>query len=334
MPKYMKYTIAMIFCFAMMAIAVYAFDGTRNASSAQVWRQDMYVSNTLSERQQGLDIQGEIPELLESFGPAYARINTEIIAAKNSLIDGTRRIRARSINFEYEVFYTNEVVSLVIIATTRAVTDRTTVTSVNFNPRTGALLTLTQAMGMDITPLAEGIIADMIRRNPARYYAAFTAPPTGQAFYLTDRYLVLLFDEFQLSSVPDSTRMIQFVRDNITTFTIARSDYRISQDRYEIKMMPLRAILEYMGYECDDIEWNPVGKEAVIMRCGQATITLRAGENNFQVNGVMQRSLEAAPEISSSGNMYVPISFFNQIMGLTAYSIDDEGNITFMTYIR
>jgi len=32
--------------------------------------------------------------------------------------------------------------------------------------------------------------------------------------------------------------------------------------------------------------------------------------------------------------MYVPISFFNQIMGLTAYNIDEDGNITFMTYTR
>jgi len=333
MPKYVKYIIAMLFSFAVMAIAVYAFDGARTTSSVQVWRQDMYISHTLNERQQGLDIHGEIPELLETFGPAYATINEEIQIAKNSLIEGTRRVRARSINFEFETFYTNDVVSLVMIATTRAVTDRTTVTSVNFNPRTGVILTLTEAMGMDITPLAEGIIADMIRQNPARYYAAFTAPPTGQAFYMTDDLLVLLFDEFQLSSAPDSTRLIQLVRENITVFSIDRNDYRISQDRYEIKMMPLRQILTSMGFADEDLIWNPTGKEARIVRSGSPTVTLRAGENNFQVNGVMQRSLEAAPELSNR-SLYVPISFFDQILGLTAYSIDEQGNITFMTYIR
>jgi len=333
MSKYARYAIAMVFCFAIMAIAVHAFDGARATSTA--WQHDMFISYTLSGRQQGLDIQGEIPELLESFGPAYSLINDEIIAAKNSLIEGTRRVRARSINFTYEVFYANDVVSLVIMATTRAVTDRTSVTSVNFNPRTGALVTLTEAMGMDITPLAEDIIAEMIRRDPATYYAAFTAPPTGQAFYIDDRFLVLLFDEFQLSSAPDSTRMIQLERANIRRFTIDRSEYRISQDRYEIKMMPLRQILTQMGYVYRDIVWNPNGeyREVILMRNGSAAITLRIGENNFQINGVMQRSLEAAPELIN-GSTYVPISFFNQIMGLTAYSIDDYGNITFMTYIR
>ena len=333
MPKYIRYTIAVFFCFAFMAMAAYALDGSRPGSAAvQAWLPDMYTSYILSERQQGLEIQGEIPRLLEGFGPAYYHINNEIISAKNNLIDGTRRVRARSINFTYEVFNTKDVVSVVIMATTRAVTDRTSVASVNFDPRTGSIVTLSGAIGMDITPIAEGIISEMIRRNPATYYAAFTAPPTGQAFYLTEKHLVLLFDEFQLSSAPDSTRMIQLERSNIKTFTINYNEYRISQDRYEIKMMPLRRILENMGYTDDNIQWNAPYNEAVIIRNGSPAITLRAGENNFQINGVMQRSLEAAPEIRRS-NMYVPISFFNQIMGLTAYSIDEQGNITFMTYI-
>jgi len=334
MSKFAKYAIAMLFCFMIMVIAVHAFDEDRSSSSVPAWRQDMYIAHHLNERQQGLDITGEIPELLEDFGPMYAMLNSEIISAKNSLIEGTRRIRARSIDFEYEIFYTNEVVSLVIIATTRAVTGRTSVTSVNFDPRTGELVTLIDAVGMDITPLAEGKIADMIRQNPATYYAAFTAPPTGQAFYLTNHSLVLLFDEFQLSSAPDSTRLIELVLENIKVFTVSHYNYRISQDRYEIKMMPLRQILENMGYCGDeDIYWNCSDEKAIIMRNGNAVITLTAGENNFQINGVMQRSLEAAPELKN-GRMYVPISFFDQILGLTAYNIDEQGNITFMTYVR
>ena len=334
MPKYVRYAIAAVFCFAVMAMAAYAFDGNgRPTATVQAWRSDMYASYTLSERQQGLEIQGEIPEVLESFGPAYAYLNSEIVNVKSDLIDGTRRVRARSINFTYEVHYADNVVSLVIMATTRAVTDRISVASVNFDPRTGTLLNLTAAMGMDITPLAEGIIAEMIRRNPETYYAAFNAPPTGQAFYMTNSHLVLLFNEFQLSSAPDSTREIRFVRNNIRTFTIGRNDYRISPDRYEIKMMPLRQILENMGYSDDNIRWHPSDNEAVIIRNDSPFITLRPGENNFEVNGVLQRSLEAAPELRR-GNMYVPISFFNQIMGLTAYNIDEDGNITFMTYTR
>jgi len=332
MPRLVKYTVTAVVCFLVMVIAVYAFEEARVMPPVPAWQQDMYVALALNDRQQGLDIKGEIPVLQEDFGPAYAYINDEIIAAKNSLVESTRRIRARSITFEYEIFYTADVVSIVIMADTRAVTNRTSVTSVNFNPQTGELLSLTDAMGMDITPIAEGKIADMIRRDPATYYAAFTASPTGQAFYLTHEYLVLLFAAFQLSSAPDSARLITIVLEKIKVFTVYYEDYRISQDRYEIKMMPLRQILTSMGYQYEDIVWNPSCMEAIIMRDGHAMITLTAGENNFQINGVMQRSLEAAPELKNH-TMYVPISFFDQIMGLTAYNVDDYGNITFMAYV-
>ena len=332
MPKFMRYVCMTLFCFAVMAIAVHAFDGARTSSVA-VWRQDMHETEILERRDQGLDVRGQQPVLLECFGPAYSCINDEIEDAVNSLIEGTRRIRARSITFDYEIFYTNDVVSIVIFATTRAVTDRTSVASVNFNPHTGALVTLVEAMGMDITPLAEGIIADMIRSDPATYYVAFSAPPTGQAFYLTNDVLVLLFDEFQLSSAPSSTRAITLRLTNIKSFSIAYHDYRISQDRYEIKMMPLRQILTGMGYSDNDFIWNPDGKEATILRNGRPMVTLVAEENNFLLNGVLQRSLETAP-VLDSGTMFVPVSFFDQILGLTAYNIDEQGNIMFMTYLR
>ena len=332
MPKFMRYACMLLFCVIAMALAVHAFDGAR-PSSVAVWRQDMHDSVDLDEREQGLDIRGQRPVLLECFGSAYSRINDEIEAERESLIDGARRIRARSITFDYEIFHTNDVVSIVIFATTRAVTDRTSVASVNFNPRTGALVTLTEAMGMDITPLAEGKIADMIRSDPATYYVAFSAPPTGQAFYLTNEELVLLFDEFQLSSAPNSTRTITLRLRNIRSFSIAHHEYRISQDRYEIKMMPLRQILTGMGYNNNDFIWNPEEREATILRNGRPMVTLVAGENNFLLNGVLQRSLEAAPELSN-GTMYVPVSFFDQILGLTAYNIDEQGNIMFMTYLR
>jgi len=316
-----------------MAIAVYAFDGIRVMPEAiPVWRQDMYETELLNVRQQGMDIRGQVPKLLDCFGPAYLQLNDEISLAVDELIEGARRIRARSITFDFEIYNTDEVVSIVIFATTRAVTDRTTVTSVNFNPHTGTLVTLIEAMGRDITPLVEGKIADMIRQDPATYYAAFTAPPTGQAFYLTQHSLMLLFDEFQLSSVPGATSSIELMLDNIKTFTISYYDYHINQDRYGIKMMPLRQILVGLGYsDNEDIIWYD--NKAVVLRDGRTVITLRAGENNFQLNGILQRSLEVAP-VLKNGLMYVPISFFDQILGLTAYDIDELGNITFMTYLR
>jgi len=327
MPKIARYALAMIFCFTVLIVAVYAFDG--RVASAPLWQDDMYRVEILNRRQQGLDIRGEVPLILEEFGDAYLTLNNEIDRAVDTLIEGTRRIRARSVVFDFQIYNTSEVVSIVITATARAVTDRTTVQSVNFNPRNGDLLTLAQAFSRDITPLAEGKIAEMIRQDPATYYAAHTAPPTGQAFYLTPNYLVLLFDEFQLSSVPGATSEIRFELINIETFSLMASDYHISSDRYAIKMIPLRQVLEGLGY---NVVWSSTEQEVTVSLNGKIIITLRPGENNYQVNGVMQRSLEVAPE-NIGGHVFVPISFFDQILGLTAYNIDAAGTITFITYL-
>ena len=329
MPKIARYACTLLFCFVALFVAVHAFDGARSAT-VSVWRQDMHTSEYLNERQQGLDIRGQKPVILETFGSAYNELNDQIEDAISNLIDGARRIRARSITFDYEIFTTNEIISIVISATSRAVTDRTSVLSVNFNPRTGAPMTLAQAMERDITPLAESKISEMIRQDPTTYYAAFNAPPTGQAFYLTETTLVLLFDEFQLSSVPGATTQIEFVRDNIMVFTISPNDYFISEDRYAVKMMPLRAILTNVGFET---EWRNATKTIDIYLHGQVIMTLHPGVNNYQLNGVMQRSLEAAPVVINGGTAYVPISFFDQILGIIIYNIDAQGNITFMTYM-
>jgi len=317
----------MIFCLTVLVVAVYAFESRSMAAPA--WSCEMYETEVLNTRQQGLDIRGEVPVILEDFGTAYEDLNQEIESAVDTLIEGARRIRARSITFDYEIESTNAVVSIVISATARAVTDRTFVLSVNSNPRTGALVTLAQAKpGLDIASLAEGRIAELLRQDPATYYAAFNAPPTGQAFYLTDTTLVLLFDEFQLSSVPGGTSRIEFVRSNIRTSRITRSDYHISTDRYAIKMIPVR-IVEDLGYVA---VWDSVERVVTISLNGQVIIVLHPGDNNYQRNGVLQRSLEMAP-ILKNNSMYVPISFFDQILSLTSFRVDAQGNINFITYL-
>jgi len=327
----------MIFCFTLLAVAVYAFEGRGMVSATPIWQDDMYSVLVLNSRQQGLDIRGQVPEILENFGPAYDNLNMEIENAVEALVEGTRRIRARSVTFDYEIYYANNVVSIIISATAQAVTSRTSVMSVNFNPRTGALVTLPQAVGqamgrtsgLDITPLAEGKIAEMIRLDPATYYAAFNATPTGQGFYLTSTSLHLLFDEFQLSSVPGATTQIVFDIANIRVFTLSSSSYRISPDRYEVKMMPVRTTLEGLGYT---VVWNGATREATISYEERVIIVLQAGVNNYQLNGVLQRTLEAPPTMFN-GHMYVPLSFFDQVLNLTSFTVDAQGTIRFVSYL-
>ena len=327
MRKYIKQLTILVVCIFAVAIAVYA----RDDRVVNNWRSYMYTSEELVLRSQGLEIRGTKPVITADYAH-YTRVNDAIEVALEGLLDTSRRMRARSVVVSYEVYSTHGLVSIVISANSRAVTDRVSVTSVNFNPATGAFVTLTGAIGRDITPLIRGIISDMIRRDPATYYAAFNAPPAGQAFYLTATCVVILFDEFQLSSTPGATTQIQMTRANIRYFTISPNEYHLGTGRYSVKMMPLRTILEGLGYSEDDFAWCGTTLTATIFRNGRSIVSLSVGVNNYHRIGVMQRSLETAP-VQINSSVYVPITFFDQILSLTSYSIDAMGNITFITYL-
>ena len=301
-----------------------------------VWNQEMILERRFETRVEGLGIRGSLPEIAGSYPPSQV-LNELISEIERSLISNARRLRARDIAFSYTVRPMGELVSIIIYADVESAINRAFVQSVNFNHRTGRVMSLNDAMGMDIRPLLDRILTDMIRRNPERYYAALRGPMVPQAFYKNAANLVLLFDEFQLSSFAGGISRIELRRDRIRTFPIAphlyRTDLSSGDNVYNVKMMPLRLILGELGYDPPRMIFEPV-QVIQVFRNGQLRVEMWLGENNYQVHGVgaQMRSLEAAPQLEN-GVVYVPITFFDQILSMTTYSIDALGNVTFIAYI-
>ena len=294
------------------------------------WRSNGMISErTLTRRLEGMDIREPIPVVNPAFGPASEIINFHIEEAVASLISEARRVRARAITFRYEIHATNELVSIVIYATVSSVISRTFVRSVNFSPFDGNLLTMNDAMGIDVASLTERILVELIRSDPGHYYAALSAPLTNQAFFLTDNELVLLFDEFRLSTREEGVHVISLIRNYIRTATITRGEYQFSPDGYNLKMIPVRNILEEFGFFVD---WDPWIGVVRVWRGPELIIELQPDYNNYMLHGMQQRSLEAAP-LNEGGIVFVPITFFDQVWPLTIYVIGIDGSITFLTYM-
>jgi hypothetical protein len=103
-------------------------------------------------------------------------------------------------------------------------------------------------------------------------------------------------------------------------------------------MIPLYEVLVFqLGY---DIFWEDCefGKRIFVYRNGFELIELRIDDNEYIIHGIQRRSLEAAPqificEITGEERTYVPITFFDQILPLTTYTISRNGRITFLNYI-
>lgn len=269
-------------------------------------------------------------------GQTHTMVDERINGVVSEMINEARRVRARSITFHYEVYQTDTVVSVVIHATVSSVISRTLVRSVNFD-FWGNILTVNEAMGLDAISLAERILSDKIRRDPARYYAALSASLHNQAFFITHQGLVLVFDEFQLSTTRSGIETISLLYDNIREAVVNSDQHHRSQDGYNLLMIPLRFVLEdQLRYRVDYFQEyhgpEEDGMRVDVWRNNHLVIFMRPGINEYHVMGMMQRSLEAAPEIIN-GSVYVPITFFDQILPLTTYSIDSFGTITFLSYV-
>ncbi|MCL2604195.1 MAG: copper amine oxidase N-terminal domain-containing protein [Defluviitaleaceae bacterium] len=305
-----------------------------------VWRDEMIADRTPTRRVNHITLKGVFPDIQPSFGEAYDKINEQISLAATDLIDGALRIRARTITFSYDVhaavYNDIEVVSVVMYAGIAAVTTREAVRSINFNAATGEPLTFACVMGSDFAPLPMRILSEWTRENPERFYSARTAPLS--AFYITDTLLVFLFDEALITTEVGEAGRLEMKLENIIRLTpISPDQYRILENIYYLKMVPIRPIMEQLGY---NIVWEGRNARAMIWwdansrDSGSLMMEINMGVNRYGWRGIPARTLEAPPMMDiANGRIFIPITFFDLIMPRTTYYVDEDGYIRFLAYM-
>jgi len=300
----------------------------------KIERELWFATRELPARQEGLDIIGVIPILLPAFGEAYLYVNERVDGVVATLVGDARRMRARSISFSHEWHETRDVVSIVIYASITSLINRTLVRSINFCAHTGYELAMADVTASGMIPLASSILTDRMRRQPEQFYAAQAVNLQNQAFFITNHGLTILFDEFQLSAMVHGYVALELANDNIRMATISMENtYTPTDNNYSLIMVPLRAVSEQLGFE---VGWNDEYERAELWRKAEdgdlLLVTWMSPGINLYHTSDSQRSLEAAPYLASHNVIYVPITFFEQLLTLSVYSIDQYGNITFLVY--
>lgn len=280
----------------------------------------------IDRREEGLELEGRIPYLTQSAGPIHARINSLIDRTVAAKISDAREIRSRSLTFNYEAYFSTPYMSIILKSTAATASSKTEVVSINFNVNTGTLITAEDAVGPHVVQLADRLLLEMIRRDPERYNSGFSGMRTDQAFSLTDREITFWFNEFQLAPGFEGIIPLSLRLDDIKVITLEPHEYHI-REGFNLKMVPVRIVGD-LGY---DYFWHPDTRSVSVYHNGEFVIEVTDGINNFVRESRFTRSLEAAPEFVY-GTTYVPISFFDQILSLVAFSIDDMDNITFASY--
>jgi len=296
-----------------------------------LWQKHMISERVLTRRQQGLDLRGNIPVIESTFGFSSNYINeaieNEIVTPLISQAIG----RARAVTFRHDHYFSDDILSVVVYADIASAIPQTLVRSINFNVRTLQFVDLDDALGLDLTALATRRLTEIVRSDPANFN-----PNTNLeniSFYLTDTQLVLLFNGFEFALRDGNVHNIIFERENLKSYTFVSDTVGpLVPPSYNLMSMPLRHIVESIGYE---MVWLPTFQRVEIFRNGILIIELQANDNNYVLTGIMQVSLESAPSVSPiTGMVFVPITFFDQVLPLTVYSIESNGKITFLSYIN
>jgi len=292
-----------------------------------------YATTRLSRREEGLEIRGEFPVVQHSDNLSTV-LNRQINETINQKVAAAKESRARRIDFDW-ISYSSEGINSILIRTTITTTvSRAEVNSFNYTLNGSRLVGVNDILGTNGLQIASKVISQRIRSEPERFYANFPGLRDSDAFYVSGNEIFFLFDAFQIA--PGSEGIVDFSlrMNNIRHSRPIRrnSDYWIDNTNYSLKMVSLRAVSDELGYT---IAWDPASR-AVTVRRGDVTVSLRNGQNIYTISRPgapnQTRSLEAAPRIRN-GVTYVPISFFDQILDLVAYSVGSNGDIIFTTYL-
>ena len=292
-----------------------------------VWSEVMLGYERIDTREEGLEMEGRIPVLTTYAGSLQPRINIEIERLIANKVSDARAIRSRTLAFDYNDYFSEPYMSIILKSTTTSGSSKTEVVSINFNTSTGELLNAADVVGSHVVQLADRLLVEMIRRNPERYNPGFTGMRPNQAFSITANEITFWFDEFQLAPGYEGVVSLSLRLTDIKEITLPWDQIHI-RENFNLKMIPL-GIVEDLGYI---LNWDCETRSARIYHDNELVIKLNPEINNYERAQRFIRSLEAPPEIRNGYYLYVPISFFDQILSLVAYSIEDQEHITFVSY--
>jgi hypothetical protein len=247
----------------------------------------------------------------------------------------------------FEFIYTEDkksgVSSLLVYTTTTTAVVKEEVNSFNFKASDGKWVSINDILG---TPngiaLANKVISSRIKNEPERYHPVFSGLKSDTAFRLHEGVLTVLFNAYELAPGSEGIVSFDLIVDNVVWIKLTQEEYRIKEQSYNLRMIPLRKVCEALGYLVVVETPNNSNINVTVSREGKPSIYLTWNANSYTIiNHALSerrqiRSLEAPPElinVSFSSHTFVPISFFDQILELIVFNVSENGVIEFATYL-
>ena len=292
----------------------------------------------------GLEITGLVPGARFDDDELNELLEERFAAQVNSFIQA-HQLSALSINFSTDIFGHHNylgsdagsddsdyhlLISIVITMEAVSASTTTAIATTVVNTYYGEIITLSQ-YNINAIALVNNYIRTRIDANPRFFVPNFGGIDAEHPFYFNSGRLVIPFGSGMLSA--RGTHRITLNTDNIETVVVRPSQtFTLPAEQYSVRMVRLSAVARHLGYRLD---WNSRTR-TVEIRTGddenyEVVSTLIVGENSYNYRSSDERTLEVAPALRH-GSTYVPLSFFDEIMGLTA-TVTPNGYIVISRYI-
>lgn len=283
----------------------------------------------------GLRISGGIPRVRVDAADIYQSnlefeeaINQRIADIWHAFGERARSVSAISLEYETEHIVDGYYHFIVIYADIVSSTHSREVGVVGFDAHRRTILSLEDVLGPNAQPLARAHIAARMRAQPGLFNSVPTSDGVGlysgkmQRFYTRGGYVMFLFDQGEIAPARSGVVRIPLERARVHNTSFAPHEY-IRMDEFNLKMVPLRAAVEGLGFS---LEWDDGDNAILISRADTSPIRVRIGQNLYEQDTRPPMSLESPP-ILHQGLTFVPISFFETILG-AFYSTNEHGVVT------
>lgn len=279
----------------------------------------------------GLELTGTIPIARIPGNPELTReLENRFNAQYNNFIR-IHRTSSISLHFTTDVHVSStgseEFVSVVMgMEATSASTFAAAATTV-IRVADGEIITLAE-YAPNIIQLANNHIRDIIAQSPRGFVANFQGIGANHPFFLEDNRLVLIFASAELRPAARSLQTVELNLDNIQNAQINDNGFIVlPPDQYSATMVRLRDALDMLGHA---VVWNNETRGADIVFNEQVVASVFIDENTYVCRLGSSRTLEVAPMLHR-GRTYVPLSFFDEILGM-ATTITSDGQIIISKY--
>ncbi|MGO4108738.1 PdaC/SigV domain-containing protein [Paenibacillus sp. YAF4_2] len=194
------------------------------------------------------------------------------------------------------------------------------------NGKEASKLTLEQALGEGGIAAANNAVRYTINKNPENFFwNAITTfkIDANHTYFIDGKGIVnLVFQQYEIA--PYAGGIINIPVDETTTTgpSLTLSNKELTAGPNNTQLVPLRKTAEALGYK---VTWSNKSQSAEVSRDAQWT-SVTAGKNSYFINKMAPIKLGTAPSLIK-GSLYVPITFFGDILKLQVNANSADGSV-------